>query len=305
MEEVHARETAEALVGAATGPPVAPQTLLLSRYADTGRLHYTARHAPRPSPARPAKPSVSSSLPPRPGTPGRGGRSPRDGEVNELRTSLWWCRSWWPRSTQGLHPGVVLVGDGVTGGGAGVGQCCEGGADGWEGGQVGSLAVVDPFNDSDFVAAVGQFVQFLLGKGLAGFGGDVEAVYQVELARRRGQARAADALVDDPQQIAAVGLVDVQVESLGEFAWAEVFSIFDVATGRGVVGGIGAVAADEGNVVAAENDGPGADLDPGERDRRLVGSTGRDGPAFCGSSSRSRVQSPLPSMDFSTLALCA
>ncbi len=56
VEGVHARETAEALVGAATGPPVAPQTLLLSRYADTGRLHYGTA-PPRPSPARPAKPS--------------------------------------------------------------------------------------------------------------------------------------------------------------------------------------------------------------------------------------------------------
>ncbi len=46
------------------------------------------------------------------------------------------------------------------------------------------------------------------------------------------------------------------MESLGEFAWAEVFSIFDVATGQGVVGGIGASRRTEGNVVAAENDGP-------------------------------------------------
>ncbi len=59
------------------------------------------------------------------------------------------------------------------------------------GGKVGrsaSLAVVDPFNDSDFVAAVGQFVQFLLGKGLARASrGDVEAVYPGGLARRRGR----------------------------------------------------------------------------------------------------------------------
>ncbi|MEU8735409.1 ATP-dependent DNA ligase [Streptomyces tendae] len=37
------RVTTEAIVGAVTGPPAAPRTLLLGRYDDTGRLRYTGR----------------------------------------------------------------------------------------------------------------------------------------------------------------------------------------------------------------------------------------------------------------------
>lgn len=130
-----------------------------------------------------------------------------------------------PRSLGGRarpsHPGVVLVGDGGQGrvgdGGAGVGQGGEGGADRREDRQFGGLAVVDPFDDAGLVAAVGEFVQFDFGEGGAEFGGDVEAVDQVELARRQGGAGAGDALVDDPEEVAAFGLVDVQVELFGEF----------------------------------------------------------------------------------------
>ncbi|MGC3002488.1 hypothetical protein ACPF8X_29970 [Streptomyces sp. G35A] len=97
----------------------------------------------------------------------------------------------------------------------------------------------------------------------------------MELARRRHWARAGDALIDDPQQITADSLIDVQVEFLGELTregLAEVLPVFDVAAGRGVVNGAGPVAADEGDIVAAEDEGPGANLDPGERGRRRVAS---------------------------------
>ncbi|WP_167407459.1 hypothetical protein [Streptomyces swartbergensis] len=37
------RETTEAIVGAVTGAPASPRSLLLGRYDDRGRLHYTGR----------------------------------------------------------------------------------------------------------------------------------------------------------------------------------------------------------------------------------------------------------------------
>ncbi|WAU82672.1 hypothetical protein O1Q96_24880 [Streptomyces sp. Qhu-G9] len=37
------RETTEAIVGAVTGPPTAPRTLLLGRYDNAGRFQYTGR----------------------------------------------------------------------------------------------------------------------------------------------------------------------------------------------------------------------------------------------------------------------
>lgn len=40
------RVTIEAIVGAVTGTPAAPRTLLLGRYDDTGRLRYTGRAVP-------------------------------------------------------------------------------------------------------------------------------------------------------------------------------------------------------------------------------------------------------------------
>ncbi|MFB6772684.1 ATP-dependent DNA ligase [Streptomyces sp. NPDC056337] len=40
------RSTADAIVGAVTGPPAAPRTLLLGRYDDTGALRYTGRTTP-------------------------------------------------------------------------------------------------------------------------------------------------------------------------------------------------------------------------------------------------------------------
>ncbi len=99
-----------------------------------------------------------------------------------------------------------------------MGQSGEGGPDGREDRQFGGPAVVDPLDDTGLVAAVGQFVQFDLGEGGADLGGDVEAVDEVELPRRRGGAGAGDALVDDPHEVAALGLVDVEVEFFGELA---------------------------------------------------------------------------------------
>ncbi|MHC5902630.1 hypothetical protein ACVNF4_01735 [Streptomyces sp. S6] len=77
---------------------------------------------------------------------------------------------------------------------------------------MGRPAVVDPFDDADFVGAVGLFVEFVFGEACAGFGGDVEAVDQVELAGWRGGAGAGDSLVDDPQEVAVLGLADVEGE---------------------------------------------------------------------------------------------
>ncbi|MFE6946038.1 ATP-dependent DNA ligase [Streptomyces chartreusis] len=42
-EKYKVRETSEAIVGAVTGPPAAPRTLLLGRYDDRGRLQYVGR----------------------------------------------------------------------------------------------------------------------------------------------------------------------------------------------------------------------------------------------------------------------
>ncbi|MEU6680965.1 ATP-dependent DNA ligase [Streptomyces sp. NPDC046925] len=55
------RDTAEALVGAVTGSPAAPGTLLLGRYDATGRLQYTGRTAPL---ARAARGALSGLLEP-------------------------------------------------------------------------------------------------------------------------------------------------------------------------------------------------------------------------------------------------
>ncbi|MBT2400863.1 hypothetical protein [Streptomyces sp. ISL-100] len=49
-------------------------------------------------------------------------------------------------------------------------QGSEGGSAGREERQSGDLAVVDPLYDADFVAAVGEFVVFLLGDDVTQFG---------------------------------------------------------------------------------------------------------------------------------------
>lgn len=148
-------------------------------------------------------------------------------------------------------------------------------------GRSAALRAVDPLDHAGFMAAVGELVEFLLGECGSDVLGDVQAVDQVEFAGRRSGAGAGDALVDDPQQVAAFGLCDVEPEFFlqlaGEGAF-EVFAVFDVAAGRGVVGGVVSVTADEGDLVAAEDDGPGTDLDPGERGScRLLGSTRHGG----------------------------
>ncbi|MFJ4989968.1 hypothetical protein ACIP9H_39980 [Streptomyces sp. NPDC088732] len=62
------------------------------------------------------------------------------------------------------------------------------------------------------------------------FRGDEEPVDEVELARQRGGDGPGHALVDDPEQLTALGLVDVEVEFLGEppaQGFPEVFAVLD------------------------------------------------------------------------------
>ncbi|WP_405558507.1 hypothetical protein [Streptomyces sp. NBC_01171] len=65
------------------------------------------------------------------------------------------------------------------------------------------------------MASVWLFVQLLLGEGGADVGGDVEAVDQVELAGRRGGAGADDPLVDDPHEVAALGIGHDVITAMG------------------------------------------------------------------------------------------
>jgi hypothetical protein len=80
---------------------------------------------------------------------------------------------------------------------------------------------------------------------------------------RGGRSGAGDHLVLDPAQLRLGGVGQAEVQFLGDLAGKRVEDVLaglDVAAGRGVVAAGRAVAADEGDVFPAEDEGVAADL---------------------------------------------
>ncbi|MET7726648.1 hypothetical protein [Streptomyces mirabilis] len=90
------RETSEAIVGAVTGSPATPRTLLLGRHDTDGRLQYVGRTT---TPARATRNAVAGLLAPgRRGHPWTGWSFSAGWGTRETLNVTLWNLSWWWKS---------------------------------------------------------------------------------------------------------------------------------------------------------------------------------------------------------------